>query len=106
MFSTDTLMLSNYQEVYEKLVGASVKWCDLGGALGLDQNTLSAIDLKYHGDTQGCLREMLTKRLHSGGPLSWRVLCDSLRNQTVKCDNLATEIEKEFGEQQVIILTN
>ena len=101
MFCTDTIILSDHQEVYERLVGVSVKWYDLGGALGLDQNTLSAIDLKYRGDTQGCLREMLTKRLQSGGPLSWRVLCDSLRNPTVKCDTLAAEIEKELGEQKV-----
>ena len=40
-------MLSDHQEVYERLVGVSVKWRDLGGALGLDQNTLSSMDAKY-----------------------------------------------------------
>ena len=86
-------MLSDHQEVYERLVGVSVKWRDLGGALGLDQNTLSSMDAKYRGDVQDCMREMLLKRLQSGGTLSWKVLCDCLRNPTVKCENLAAEIE-------------
>ena len=90
-------MLSDHQEVYERLVGVSVKWRDLGGALGLDQNTLSSMDAKYRGDVQDCMREMLLKRLQSGGPLSWKVLCDCLRNPTVKCENVAAEIEKDLG---------
>ena len=43
------------------------------------------------------MREMLLKRLQSGGPLSCKVLCDCLRNPTVKCENLAAEIEKDLG---------
>ena len=92
-------MLSDHHEVYERLISASVKWRNLGGALGLDQDTLSAIDVKYRGDTQDCLREMLTKRLQSDSPLSWRVLCDCLRSPTVRRGDVAAEIEKELGEQ-------
>ena len=99
VFCADTITLSDHQDVYERLVGVSVKWHDLGGALGLGQNTLKAIDVKFRGDSQDCMREMLLKRLQSGGPLSWRVLCDCLRNPTVKCESMAAEIEKDLGKQ-------
>ena len=98
---TDTITASDHQEVFERLVGVSVQWRNLGGALGLDQDTLSAIDVKYRGDTQDCLREMLTKRLQSGGPLSWRVLCDCLRSPTVRRYDVAAEIEQGRGDLAV-----
>ena len=63
----------------------------------MDVNTLSAIDSAHHADVQICLREMLTKRLQSGGPLSWRVLCDCLKNPTVRRDDVAAKIEEEIG---------
>ena len=96
-FACTDITLSDHQGVYERLVGVSVQWRELGGALGLDQDTLSAIDTKHRGDVQVCLREMLTKRLQSGGPLSWRVLCDCLRSPTVRRDDVAEEIEQELG---------
>ena len=75
-----------------------MQWHELGGALGLDQDTLSAIDTNHRGNVQVCLREMLTKRLQSGGPLSWRVLCDCLRSLTVNRGDVAAEIEQERGD--------
>ena len=98
---TDTITASDHQEVFERLVGVSVQWRELGGALGLDQDTLSAIDTNHRGNVQDCLREMLTKRLQSGGPLSWRVLCDCLRSPTVRRDDVAAEIERGRGDQAV-----
>ena len=96
-FACTVITLSDHQEVYERLIGVRVQWRDLGGALGLDQDTLSAIDTMHRGDVQICLREMLTKRLQSGGPLSWRVLCDCLRSPTVKRQDVAEEIEQKIG---------
>ena len=96
-FTCTDITLSDHQEVYERLFGVRVQWRELGGALGLDQDTLSAIEVKYRGDTQDCLREMLTKRLQSGGPLSWRVLCDCLRNPTVRRHDVAEVIEQIIG---------
>ena len=96
---TDTITASDHQEVFERLVGVSVQWRELGGALGLDQDTLSAIDTNHRGNVQVCLREMLTKRLQSGGPLSWRVLCDCLRSPTVRRNDVAAEIERGRGDQ-------
>ena len=103
---TDVITLNDYQEVYERLIGVSAKWRDLGLALGVDFNTLCAIDIKYRGDVQDCLREMIDKRLQSGGPLSWGDLCDCLRSPSVKrcaCD-VAAEIEQEMGK--LIILAD
>ena len=74
-----------------------MQWCELGGALGLDIDTLSTINCDHRHDVQTCLREMLTKRLQSGGPLSWKVLCDCLKSPTVKRNDLATEIEQKIG---------
>ena len=96
-FTCTDITLSDHQEVYERLFGVRVQWRNLGGALGLDQDTLSAIDTKHRGDVQVCLREMLAKRLQSGGPLSWRVLCDCLRSPTVRRHDVAAEIERGKG---------
>ena len=82
-----------------RLVGASEKWFNLGLALGLDRTTLNATKNKFGNDVQICLGEMLTKRLQSGGPLSWKVLCDCLRSPKVKRSDVATEIEEEMGKQ-------
>ena len=96
----DSIILSDHQEVFERLIiSASVQWRELGGALGLDQDTLSAIDTNHRGIVKVCLREMLTKRLQSVGPLSWRVLCDCLRSPTVRRDDVAATILRELGEQ-------
>ena len=97
IFTCTDITLSDHQEVYERLFGVRVQWRELGGALGLDQDTLSAIDTKHRGNAQVCLREMLTKRLQSGGPLSWRVLCDCLKSPTVRRDDVAEEIERGKG---------
>ena len=101
IYTTDTIAVSDHQEVFERLVGVSVQWRELGGALGLDQDTLSAIDTNYRGNVQVCLREILSKQLQSGGPLSWRVLCDCLRSPTVRRDDVAAEIERGRGDQAV-----
>ena len=88
--------------VFERLINASTNWFNLGGALGLDVNTLSAIDRKYRGDVDDCLREMIAKRIQSGGPLTWIGLCDCLRSPTVKRNDVASEIEHRIGEFYVL----
>ena len=80
------------------MIGVSVQWREFGGALGLDQDTLSAIDTDHRGNVQVCLREMLIKRLQIGHPLSWKILCDCLRSPTVKRGDVAAEIEQERGD--------
>ena len=95
---TDTITLNDHQDVYEKLVGVSSKWHDLGGALGLKYDTLSTIRSNY-SDVQERLREMLAKRLQSGSPLTWSNLCGALRNPTVSRADVAAEIEEKLGMQ-------
>ena len=89
--------MSDHHEVYERLFDVSAKWRDLGGALGLEYNTLTTIGSNYRGIVQDCLREMLAKRLQSGGPLSWGELCNCLRKRTVGHNDLAAEIEQEIS---------
>ena len=96
---TDAIIQSDHQEVFERLLSASVQWRELGGALGLDQDTLSAIDTDHRGIVKVCLCDMLTKRLQSDSPLSWRVLCDCLKSPTVGRDDVAATVLKELGEQ-------
>ena len=93
----DVITQNNHQEVYKRVIGAKTKWCDLGLALGLDNDTLDAIDIKYRGAVQDCLRQMIAKRLQSGGPLSWRDLCVCLRSPTVERCDVADKIEQEIG---------
>ena len=75
-----------------------MNWYSLGGSLGLDNDTRNAINIKHPGDAQSCLEEMIAKRLQSGGSLSWKDLCNSLRNPTVNRNDVATEIEHQIGE--------
>ena len=96
------ITLSDHQEVYEKLDKVSVQWRELGGALELDQGTLSAIEIQ--SPQEHSLYGMLIKRLQSGGPLSWRVLCDCLRSPAVGRDDVAAEIEKEIGTYVCIMM--
>ena len=41
---------------------------------------------------------MIAKRLQTGGSLTWKNLCDSLRKSTVNRNDVATEIEHQIGE--------
>ena len=80
------------------MIDATVNWYELGGALRLDVNTRDVIKSNCNGDVQKCLREMITKRLQSGSPLSWRELCDCLRSPTVRRNDVAEKIERQIGE--------
>ena len=80
------------------MFGARVNWYSLGGVLGLDVDTRNSINMKHPGDAERCLGEIVAKRLQSGISLTWKDLCDSLRNSTVNRDDVATEIEHYIGE--------
>ena len=95
---TDIITIRSHQEVYVRLVGASANWYNLGGALGLDVNTLNAINSTCRGVVLDCLREMIAVRLQSGDALTWRELCDCLKSPTVKRNDVAEEIERQIGE--------
>ncbi len=68
---------------------------------------LSAINVLNSKPPDVCLREMLTERLRSGGPLSWRDVCDCLRSSTVQRNDVAEKIEEwRIGTQIIITLIN
>ena len=87
-------MLSDLQSVYAKLIEAAADWLDLGLALELGHGTLKDIKDDYHRN-KDCLREMLAARLKTG-PLTYSDICQSLRAPTVKRNDVAEAIEKEF----------
>ena len=99
----DSITLEDHQEVYERLFHARVNWYSLGGALGLDIDSRNAINIKHRKDAESCLKEMIAKRLQSGGSLNWKDLCSSLRNQTVDRNDVATEIERHIREFKYIV---
>ena len=88
------LTTADLSTVYEKLYSARTKWFNIGLLLNNDNTTLESIRVRNRDDPDGCLREMLTRRLQAGGPLTWRNLCDSLRSPIVGRDDVAKEIEQ------------
>ena len=61
--------------------------------LGVDGNTLFAIDRKYPRDPDYCLRDMLAHCLRATDSLTWGEVCKSLRHVTVGRNDVADEIE-------------
>ena len=91
------LRLEDLAEIHETLMSARTKWFNLGLALGLDQETLKAIEAENRGQTDTCLCEMLATCLQSGGPLTWVEICTSLRKLTIKRKDLAAQIEDKYS---------
>ncbi len=85
------LTIEDLQRVYEKLIKASPKWFDLGLALGLSNHDLVNIKTKNHEDNDSCLRNMLAELLRTQR-VTWGLLSDGLRANTVKLYNLADTI--------------
>ena len=78
--------------LYERLFPARTKWCNIGLKLKVTMDTIEAIASK-HNDPDDCLREVLSKRLQTVGPLSWREVCACLRSPTVDRYDVADMIE-------------
>ena len=86
---------------YEKLYDARTKWREIGMQLKLDKDTLQCIDseTESHDHNSKCLRKMLTHRLEAVQcPLTWEMLCDCLRANTVGRNDVAEKIEQWMGE--------
>ncbi len=93
-FVASILTLGDLNFVYKNLIKAAGNWFDLGLDLGLDFDTLNNISLK-HQENQTNLRDMIAARLQTG-PLTYSEICQSLRAQSVKRNDVAEAIEKEF----------
>ncbi len=98
-----TDMCDDLLPLYDKLYPARTKWFDIGLNLKMICDNLNAINVLNSQNLDTCLREMLTKRLHSGGPFSWRDVCDCLRSPTVDRKDVAEKIEEWRIGTQIII---
>ena len=94
MNCTDQLL--QLQDVYTITSDASSQWFNLGLALGLSHNDLSALSDKHRGDCDVCLREMLARRLQSSPQLTWEIVCSALRQTTVDRYDVAENIEERY----------
>ena len=88
--------LLDLQDVLDETIQASYKWFNLGLALGLSHNDLSALSDKHRGDCNVCLREMLARRLQSSQQLTWEMVCSALRQTTVDRYDVAEKIEEKY----------
>ena len=100
---THTDICDDLSPLHKQLYPARTKWFNIGLNLNIDGNDLSAIHEINSQNLDTCLREMLIKRLHSGGPLSWRDVCDCLRSPTVDRKDVAEKIEEWRIGTQIII---
>ena len=69
----------------------------LGIALELRYRVLEEIEANYPNNVRKCMAEVINKWLEtSTGQLSWRTLCNALRNELVSCPVLAAQIEQKY----------
>ena len=88
------LTTDDLSTIINKLYKARTEWIDIGLYLRVDIDTLKSIGSRCQDHPKKCLREMLTHRLQSCGPLTWRDLCDCLKSEPVGRNDVAQEIEE------------
>ncbi len=79
--------------VYERLLNACTHWYDIGLKLKAPNEKLKSIREAKH-EPERCLCEMIDYCIKSGDGITWRKVCDSLRSDLVKCDQIAEDIEE------------
>ena len=92
--STQTLSVTDLDEVYSETVDASSEWFDLGLALKIQHPILTNLWERLHS-SEKCLREMLAHRLKLTPPLTWGHLCECLRKNTVNRHDVAKAITRK-----------
>ena len=92
-FSGEILTSAHLNEVYTKLHNARNEWFEIGMALKIDHDTLTAIKTEQDNKQGACLREVLAKRIQSKGPLTWMDLSKCLRSPTVGRNDVANDID-------------
>ena len=91
--STAVLTSNESQAIYEALYPARNEWFNIGAALGIDNDTLTAIK-NTNGESKTCLREMISHLLHTQpSSLTWARFCECLRSCTVERNDVAEKIE-------------
>ena len=84
------------KDVYEDIVGISHKWYDLGLQLEVEEGTLKTIKSDNPGNSQDCLREMLSTWLKIDPRPTWHTLCAALRSRTVDAETLASGMVAKY----------
>ncbi len=96
------LTLKDALTIVESLRYADKDWFNLGLAFGLELAELKNIEVIYEDeksyiyDYKRHLMEVVVKRLQVTDPehpMTWPYICECLRSPTVKCNDVAEEIE-------------
>ena len=73
----------------------STRWRHLGRLVGLEENRLDVLEIKYRGDAVVCWSKVMQHWLDSGGnedyPATWEGLCSLLED--VECAKIAKELK-------------
>ena len=65
--------------------------------LGLDETTLKAIEVTYHGDVDVCFREMLSKWLKTDPPPTWEALIAALKKDCIGYPDVIKKVNRACG---------
>ncbi len=91
---TDTeLGLDSLIDIKEQLHPVRTKWEDIGLKLKVDLESIKCIKQECNEEHNRCLQNVISQRLQTIGPLTWRELCVSLRSPTVTRNDVAVKIE-------------
>ena len=74
---------------------ARAQWFNLGLELGINLDSLEAIEVANGQNLDRCFRAMLTKWLREHERPTWRALAEALRSPSVGQSNLAEEILRQ-----------
>lgn len=89
------LGLRDLNLVRQELHCVKEKWLDLGIELQTSPTELRKIAETHKQDYSNCLNLMLMLWLESGDA-SWKILCEALRNSSVKESNLSKQLEERY----------
>lgn len=87
------LTQGNFNEVYRVLNPAMDMWLDIGIALGLPYNQLTAIENDFQRKSNRCLMEVINRWLQNGEQNTWIVLARAVKvlNRNDLYDKIMTE---------------
>ena len=91
------LSSDDLQEVLDAVYHISPhKVINFGLKIGVSRNRSEVFEIKYNGDMEHCLREILNECLKLVPPLTWHDIVRALRAPSVKEDQLARQIECRY----------
>ena len=99
------LSIGNLKDVLKATYDARHKWDFILLMLGVSHSTIQSLRRKYNNDPDQCFLEGLSDWLR-GGPRQWSDIVKALRDKTVCCEDVASEIEKSFGNVPGLYILN